>query len=209
MKNKQKTTPTATPAATSAVPTATPAPAAAPRKGAMKFVYLAMFAALSVVLVYFVHFPILPAAPFLEYDPADVPILIATFAFGPLWGVLLTLVVAVVQGVTVSASGGFWGILMHFLATGTMVLAAGLIYRKMHSRKGAVLALCVGALSMTLIMIPLNLLIDPLYMGVSTKIVAGLLLPAIIPFNAIKSVLNCLITFLVYKHVSRLIDQTI
>lgn len=179
------------------------------RKGAMKFVYLAMFAALSVVLVYFVHFPILPAAPFLEYDPADVPILIATFAFGPLWGVLLTLVVAVIQGVTVSASGGFWGILMHFLATGTMALVAGAIYRKLHSRKGAVIALCAGALSMTLIMIPLNLIIDPLYMGVSTKVVAGLLLPAIIPFNAIKSVLNCLLTFLVYKHVSRLIDKTI
>ena len=122
---------------------------------------------------------------------------------------LLTLAVAVIQGVTVSASGGFWGILMHFLATGTMALVAGFIYRKLHSRKGAIIALCAGALSMTLIMIPLNLIIDPLYMGVSAKVVAGLLLPAIIPFNAIKSVLNCLLTFLVYKHVSRLIDKTI
>ena len=44
---------------------------------------MAMLAAISIVLVSIVHFPLFPAAPFLEYDPADVPILIGTFAFGP------------------------------------------------------------------------------------------------------------------------------
>ncbi len=178
-------------------------------KSPMKFVYLGMFAALSIVLVYLVHFPILPAAPFLEYDPADVPILIGTFAFGPLWGLVLTAVTSVIQGLTVSASGGPWGILMHFLATGAMVLTAGTIYRLKHTRKGALIALGSGAAMMTATMIPLNLLIDPVYMGVSVNQVAALLLPAIIPFNAIKSVVNCAITFLVYKHVSRLIDKTL
>jgi len=173
----------------------------------MRFVFLGMFAALSIVLVYLVHIPILPAAPFLEYDPADVPILIGTFAYGPVWGLVLTAVVCVVQGLTVSAAGGWWGILMHFLATGAMVLVAGLIYRKMHTRKGAIIALVSGALTMTVLMIPLNILIDPLYLGASTDVVIGMLLPAIIPFNAIKSVLNCLITFIVYKAVSKLINK--
>ena len=44
---------------------------------------LGLLAALSIVLVFFIHFPIFPTAKFLEYDPADIPIMIATFAFGP------------------------------------------------------------------------------------------------------------------------------
>ena len=186
-------------------------PAPKKRSGRLKFVYLAMFAALSVVFVTLIHFPFpfLPGAQFLEYDPADVPILIGTFAFGPLSGLLLTLVVSLVQGLTVSASSGPWGILMHFVATGSMALVAGLIYRRFHTLKGAIAALCAGAATMTLVMIPLNLLITPIYTGASVQVVAGMLLPAIIPFNAIKSVVNCIITFLVYKHISRLIDKTI
>ena len=68
-----------------------------------KLVTMAMLAALSIVLVYVIHFPIFPAASFLEYDPADIPILIGTFAYGPLAGVLLTVVVSVIQGMTVSS----------------------------------------------------------------------------------------------------------
>lgn len=55
-----------------------------------KLAVMAMLVAVSVVLVYLVHFPIFPAAPFLEYDPADIPILIGAFAYGPLAGILLT-----------------------------------------------------------------------------------------------------------------------
>ena len=49
---------------------------------------LGLLAALSIVLVFFIHFPIFPTAKFLEYDPADIPIMIATFAFGPWYGLL-------------------------------------------------------------------------------------------------------------------------
>ena len=180
------------------------------RSGGMVFVYLAMFAALSIVLVSFIHFsfPFLPGAQFLEYDPADVPILIGTFAFGPGAGLLLTLVVSVVQGITVSAGSGPWGILMHFVATGSMAVVAGLVYKKHHSFKGAIAALGFGALTMTVVMVPLNLLITPIYTGASVQFVAGMLLPAIIPFNLIKSVVNCVVTFIVYKHIMKLIDKT-
>uniref|UniRef100_UPI003AB1823D ECF transporter S component n=1 Tax=Anaerotignum lactatifermentans TaxID=160404 RepID=UPI003AB1823D len=65
---------------------------------------LGMLGAISLILVATVHFPIIPAAPFLEYDPADVPILIGTFAFGPVAGFLLTVVVSIIQGMTVSAA---------------------------------------------------------------------------------------------------------
>ncbi|NLN97988.1 MAG: ECF transporter S component, partial [Eubacteriaceae bacterium] len=45
---------------------------------------MAVLAAMSIILVATIHFPIFPAAPFLEYDPADIPIFIGTFMFGPI-----------------------------------------------------------------------------------------------------------------------------
>ena len=57
-----------------------------------KLITMAMFIAISIVLVALIHFPIFPAVSFLEYDPADISILIGTFAFGPLAGCILTIV---------------------------------------------------------------------------------------------------------------------
>ncbi|MBQ8563914.1 MAG: ECF transporter S component, partial [Firmicutes bacterium] len=65
-----------------------------------KLAKMAMLVAISIVLVTIVHFPIFPMVAFLEYDPADIPILIGTFAFGPAAGVLLTVVTSILQGIT-------------------------------------------------------------------------------------------------------------
>ena len=54
-------------------------------------------------------YPLPPSSPppsFLEYDPADIPIMIATFAFGPWYGLMTTIVVAVVRGLTVMPPAG-------------------------------------------------------------------------------------------------------
>ena len=77
------------------------------------------------MLVAVIHFPLIPAAAFLEYDPADIPILICAFAYGPLAGLLLTVVVCFIQGFTVSAQSGIIGIVMHIFATGCCVLVTG------------------------------------------------------------------------------------
>ena len=94
-----------------------------------KLAVMALLVAVSVVLIYAVHFPLIPAAAFLEYDPADIPILIGALAYGPLAGVCLTVVASLIQGVTVSAGSGLYGIVMHIIATSTLVLVAGSIYR--------------------------------------------------------------------------------
>mgnify|MGYP001522173611 CR=1 FL=1 len=114
------------------------------KRNTLRLATMGMLAALAVLLVAFVHFPLIPAAPFLEYDPADVPILIGTFLYGPWAGLGLAGVVCIVQGLTVSAASGPIGILMHFLGTGACVLAAGLIYRRWHTFKGAG-RVCAGA----------------------------------------------------------------
>jgi riboflavin transporter FmnP len=167
----------------------------------MKLVKLAMLVAISIVLVYIVRFPIFPAVAFLEYDPADISILIGTFAFGPAAGVLLTLLVSVIQGLTVSAGSGLYGILMHIIATGALVLVAGSVYRKHKTRKMALAGLLLGMAAMSLMMMGANLIITPLFMGVPRNVVWGLM-PFIIGFNLIKAGINGAVTFLVYKRVA-------
>lgn len=96
---------------------------------------LGLLAALSIVLVFFIHFPIFPTAKFLEYDPADIPIMIATFAFGPWYGLMTTIVVAVVQGLTVSASGGIYGIIMHIIATAPSCWSRASSYKSIRPKR--------------------------------------------------------------------------
>ena len=130
---------------------------------------MAVLAAMSILLVYLIHFPIFPAAPFLEYDPADIPIFIGTFMFGPLGGLILTAVVCVLQGVTVSSASGIIGILMHFFATGSFVLVAGNIYKRNRTRKGAVIGLALGSVTMTITMALWNIAITPFFLGIPVQ----------------------------------------
>ena len=170
-----------------------------------KITVMAMLVALSVVLVYFVHFPIFPAAPFLEYDPADIPILIGAFALGPVTGLILTVVACAIQAATVSVQSGVYGFLMHVIATSALVVVASVIYRVRHTRAGAVLGLVCGTAAMGAVMLVANHFITPYFMGVPTATVDAMLLPVILPFNLIKAGVNSVITFLVYKPISRVV----
>ena len=175
------------------------------QKKTVKLAKMAMLVAISLLLVN-IHFPIFPPIAFMEYDPADIPILIGTFAFGPAAGILITVVTALLQGFTVSAASGLYGILMHIIATGTYVLVAGFIYKFHKGKKSAVIALIAGTLAMTAIMVPANLTITPYFMGVPVDAVTALL-PFIIAFNLINAGVNGLITFLVYKRVSKFLHR--
>lgn len=177
-----------------------------PKNNTLKVVKLGMLVAISVALVYLIHFPLFPAVAFLEYDPADIPILIGTFAFGPMAGLILTVVTSVIQGVTVSAASGLYGIIMHIIATCTLTLISGGIYSKHKTRKAAVVGLVLGTIAMAVVMLIANLIITPLFMGVPRAAVWGLM-PFIVGFNFIKAGINSLITFLLYKRISRLLHK--
>ncbi|MEN6340169.1 MAG: ECF transporter S component [Clostridiaceae bacterium] len=170
-----------------------------------RLVKLGMLTGLSIILVYVIHFPIFPAASFLEYDMADVPILIGTFLYGPWWGLALTAVVSLLQWLLVSPQSLWVGAVMHFCATGSYVIAAGLIYGKMRSLKGALIGMAVGAVLQTAMMVPMNLIFTVHFFGVPKETVLALLPTAIIPFNAIKTVANSVLTFLLYKRVEKLL----
>ena len=162
---------------------------------------MAMLVALAVVLVMLIHFPIFPAVAFLEYDPADIPILIGAFAFGPLAGVLLTVIASLIQGLTVSAASGAYGIIMHVVATSVLVTTAGLIYRRHKTKKRAVIGLAAGSLAMVVVMFFANMVITPLFTGMPLAAVMELM-PFILIFNAVKAGINSIVTFLLYKRIS-------
>jgi riboflavin transporter FmnP len=171
-----------------------------------KMATVAVLSALSIVLMLLIRFPILPAAPYLIYEPADVPVLIGGFLFGPAAGFIITVIVSTIQAFALSTDG--WvGLVMHIIATGSLVITASTIYRVCRNKSGAVIALAAGTLAMTLVMIPTNLIIQPRFYGVPVETVKSLLIPAVIPFNLIKAGANSLLTFIVYKSISRFVKK--
>ena len=163
-----------------------------------KITTLGVMAGLSIVLAFFIHIPF-PPAPFLEYDPADIPIFLVSFVFGPWWGIGITVLVSLLQGLTVSASSGVYGILMHVFATSAFVIVSGLVYKYNRSVLGAVMALALGCLTQAFIMIPLNLIFTPLFMGAPVESVVEMIIPVILPFNLIKAGINAFVTGLIFK----------
>lgn len=168
---------------------------------------MAMLTAVSVVLVSVVHIPLIPAAPFLEYDAADIPILIGSLMLGPTAGMIILLAVCIIQAMTVSASSGIIGFLMHFIASSVLILIPSIIYRRKKTIKSLVVGLILGTLGMTVVMIPLNLVFTGIFMGTGVKAVASMLIPAIIPFNLIKAALNSAISFAVFTPISTVLKK--
>ena len=159
---------------------------------------MAVLTALAVVLACTIHVPYFGAG-FLEYSPSDVPVLIASFMYGPVWGLVITAIVSLIQGLTVSAGSGWIGIAMNFLSTGIFVLSAGLIYKFKHDIKGATIGLVVGFVSGVVTMILWNILITPLYMKVPRETVLAMIPTVFLPFNVLKYAGNAAMTFSLYK----------
>ena len=166
---------------------------------------MGILTAISVVLVTICHFPIMPSLSFLEYDPADVPILLGTFAMGPAAGLLMTSAVCLIQAFLLGGNG-LYGALMHFIATGTYVLAAGVYYSRHKTRKGAIIAILLGIACWITVMLIANIFITPAFMGAPREFVISML-PGIALFNFIKSAVNSVITFILYKRVSGVLHR--
>lgn len=176
------------------------------RQNVLKMVQMAMLIAISLVLLLLIRFPIFPAAAFLQYDMADVPVLIGTMMFGPVAGLAILFLESLIQAFLL-AGDGWVGFVMHFIASGALVLVSGLIYKKWSNYKGLLIGLAIGSLCMTALMIPLNFIFTVHFYGVPLEAVKDLMLPVIIPFNIIKSVLNSAITIGVFLPLQRYLLQ--
>ena len=124
--------------------------------------------------------------------------------YGPISGLIITVIVALIQGFTVSASAGPIGIAMNIFSTGTFVIVAGLIYKFHRNIKGAIVSLVVGFLSGVVTMLLWNILFTPIFMGVERSVVLTMLPTTILPFNVLKYAGNAGLTFVLYKATGKL-----
>jgi len=163
---------------------------------------MALLSAIAYIIAYFAHIlkiPVVPAAPFLTLDAKDAIIVTGGFLYGPFAVLMMSFVVSVAESF-LSGTGHF-GILMNMISTCAFACTAALAYKIRKDFIGAVTGLAVGCVCVTLVMLPANYIITPFYMGVPREVVANLLLPGILPFNLLKSVVNACLAALLYKPV--------
>ena len=182
------------------------APAALPitntnRWDTRQLVVLSLMCAIGVLLS-FIEFPLLPGIAWLKYDASIMPAMVSGFAFGPVAGITVGVIGALIHGILV---GDYVGALMNIIVVFFYVAPASLIYKRLHTWKGAILALVVGCLTSTLGAVLANLAITPTYLGAPLDVVVGMVIPVLIPFNLIKAGLNSVLTLIVYKSISNLI----
>lgn len=164
-----------------------------------QIVTLGMLSAIAYVAVFFLRIPVVL---FLKYEPKDVVITIGGLIFGPVASLIISVVVSLVEFFTISETG-LWGLLMNVLSTCSFACVAAWVYKKKHSMRGAVMGLVAGVCVMVPVMLLWNYLITPIYMGQPREAVEALLLPAFLPFNLFKGVMNAALTLFLYKPVVR------
>ena len=168
-----------------------------------RMVAAALFAALAYLCVFVFRIQV---AGFLTFDLKDAVMTIGALFLGPVAGVAIAAAVALLEMISVSSTG-FYGFLMNFLASASFILPAAILYRLRRTRLSAILGLVLSAIFMTAMMIPLNLLITPLYTGAPRSAVVGLIPKTILPFNAVKGTMNAAVTVLLLQPVAKALHR--
>ncbi|HFD2038501.1 ECF transporter S component [Clostridium perfringens] len=168
-----------------------------------RFIKLSLLSAIAVILMY-IDFPVIPIFPWLKIDLSDVPALMGAFAFGPLSGVIIELMKNLLILIVKGTGTGFVGELANFLVGVALVWPAALVYKKNKTKKTAILGMVLGVLCIEVVGILANVyLLLPAYgMAMSKAELMQYVTVGLIPFNGIKSILVCGITYALYKKVS-------
>ena len=182
---------------------------------------IAMLGAVAGVLMNF-EFPIPFLAPsFYQLDFSEIPVLIGSFAMGPVAGVVIELVKILVHLVTKGTMTAGVGDVANFIFGCAFVIPAGLIYRFRHikSRKHAVEGMAAGTVLTTAAACLMNaFVLLPAYgkafgmpveafveMGAAVNpfvnSLLGFVAMIIVPFNLFKYTLTSMIVFFIYKRI--------
>ena len=163
----------------------------------------ALLCALSFVLT-FVEFPIFPPAPWLMYDPSGIVAFVAALAFGPSTGAVTVVLPWVLKTLF---SFNPWGHLMAIVAGVALCVPAALVARRVQGPRGLALGMAVGAVCSLVACVIGNIIVTPLYTAVSVSDVIAMIVPVLLPFNAIKIALNCVVTVLVSRPVAQIVSR--
>ncbi|KOR92370.1 ECF transporter S component [Geobacillus stearothermophilus] len=178
------------------------------------FVSIGVLGAMAHVLM-MLNFPLPPFPNFLLVDFSDIPALIAALLYGPLAGVAVELLKNVLNYVFVgSATGVPVGQIANFTAGVAFLLPVSYIYRKSASKKGLLLGLAAGTLTMALVMSVLNYYVFlpayTLFLGapqMSAPEAKALVVSAILPFNAVKGAMAAIVFQLLFWRLRAWLDK--
>lgn len=180
----------------------------------------ALLTATAVVLQYIeVPIPIMPQ--FIKLDFSDLPELIGAFAYGPVAGLLITLLKNIIH-IAASSSVGV-GELSNFILGAVFSVTAGLIYKRKKTKKNAFFAGFIASLVMAVISIATNyFVIYPMYYSImglpepaildmyqvirpsTENIIQGLLIFNV-PFTFVKGLICVALAMIIYKPLSKLL----
>ena len=187
--------------------------------------YLAMTAILSavatVLMMLSFSVPLVPS--FLKMDLSEMPALIASLSMGPWSGVLVCLIKNLIN--LPMSTTGCVGELANFLHGVAFVVPAGLIYRFMKNRRGALIATLSGCIFMAVVSVPVNYFLTyPVYAKLMPlEVIIGMykaILPSVngllecllifnVPFTLTRGLIDVAVTFLIYKRISKLIKGSV
>ncbi|EOR21323.1 hypothetical protein A500_13635 [Clostridium sartagoforme AAU1] len=173
-------------------------------KNLNKFIKISLLGAIAVVLMYF-DFPI-PFLPFpwLKIDLSDIPALMGAFAFGPMAGIVIELLKNLLILIVKGTGTVFVGEIANFIVGVSLVAPAAWVYHRNKSRKNALLGMILGTLSIEIIGILANvyLLLPAFGMSMVKEELIKYVTVGLLPFNGVKAILVCAITYILYKRVS-------
>ncbi|MCD4782587.1 MAG: ECF transporter S component [Candidatus Eremiobacteraeota bacterium] len=179
--------------------------------GLKRIIQISLLASVATLLM-LIQIPY-PGAGWLKFDISNIPVLIGGCALGPIAGLLIVIIKLFLFGIIRSSPGELMGLPMNLIANGTLVLVTSYIYRRVKTQENALFSLFVGVIVSTLIMIPANYFVLPLYLKFFAPNIPipppsqmlTMLFTVVIPFNLIAGFLNISLTFIVYKRVSAFI----
>lgn len=157
-------------------------------------------------IAYLVSFIFPFKVSFLTFDLKDAIIAIASLMYGPLAGLICSIIVPFLEFITTSETGPY-GFIMNFLSSAAFSVTAGFIYKYKRSFSGAIFAMLSAVFAVTAVMLLANLFITPYYIGMTDigdarSVVIDMIPTLLLPFNLIKSVVNASLTLLIYKPVT-------
>lgn len=150
-----------------------------------------------------IEIPMPPPVAFLKLDFSNVPTMLGGFLLGPVPAVVIELVKQILCWTSHSDSGGV-GQLANFIMTTAYVIVPSVFYRLRKGRASVIIGMAIGCALQTAVSLLVNRFINfPLYMGENAAAAFNSTWAYILAFNAGKSVLISVITYLIYKHLSK------
>lgn len=183
-----------------------------------------MMGALSFVLM-LLRFP-LPFIPtFYDFDVAELPAVMTGFLIGPGAGTVVIVLKLLLKILIQGTSTAYVGEIANLIASLTLMLPAVLIYKRMRTKKGAVIALALASVISSLVSVAANaFVLLPFYanmfgwpleklieMGTAVNPyitnMFTFLLFAVLPFNLLKCGVTALLTYILYKKAGKALKQ--